>query len=362
MSDDYYHNTYTVPPKAAALLPPNTTPYATLIPIPTVPEDTPVCPSSSVFSLEPPASLHEVLEVLQLRAIPPTHFLTSIRKQALDAWESGARSLVGVCGSKPMPFWILTFFSRAQSVNQLRTRWMEGHAWFEGIVETADANVLAEFQDTIDGVRAIFARLGYNVPVGHGLRSSDLLELWSTDLISQQLVDAVAEMLNNALPDGTTAMIATTDLQWALELPDEEWEHYDTSPSFTYLREIGQKLWDGRLTKITWPINLEAIHWAMTALDVQDRLIMFGDSLRWPQPPRLIRQLRRWLTILGVPGPFDVADMPAARQDDGYSCAVVSWNTGERHHFGAPAWTIARKHFIRAQYGLRLCEGNIPPE
>jgi hypothetical protein len=364
MSEDFFVAAF-LPPEAQALLLPAHLPYTQVRLHPEAPENTPVCPLASVFSTAAPVPLDEALRELRNAPIPPIHFLTALKTRLHDQWDAGTRSLVGLVGSEPMPLWTLAFFQEARSANILRSSWLTAHTWFEQSVKNASAAILEEFADTIIKVRKMFTHLGWNVDLGRNLHSSHLLELFGTGMISQRIVDAVATMLNDSVPE-EHAVICTTDLQYGLELDEQEWDNYETSIPLTYIREIGERIKNGAVTKLTWPINLEAVHWGTIGVDTKERLIAYGDSLRWPRPARLVSQIRRWMSILEVDAlPFDLEDLPTARQDDGYSCGVVSWNATERRHYHVPKWTPDRKHLIRVQYALRLSAeamANVSPQ
>jgi hypothetical protein len=124
--------------------------------------------------------------------------------------------------------------------------------------------------------------LGWNIsldgPAEH-LQSLELADFLSIEMARGSVVDElVAEHV------GVCAVISVEGLSFsqALRRDHTRWERCAVHPSFSRLRDIGNRLHNGTLDQVFFPINIDDVHWTLFLIDVH----LYGDSLDWSWPTR----------------------------------------------------------------------------
>lgn len=245
-----------------------------------------------------------------------------------------------------MPLWIISYFNQLVYATERKRVWACAHMWFEEIVQTSLAAVLNEFLDTITDLCNLFARLGWDVMLGCNLWSTDILHLFNTDMVKDKIINTAVELMNKVLPTGSTTKTMSTDAQWAIEQPKEEWVHYHTANQFAYLQDLGTQLSSRQLTELGLPHNVEGFHWAGTSVDVVWKEIGFSNSMLMPRPPKLVDQITHWMLQHSIHGPFTEVTIPTPLQHDGLLCSIVWWITFEHCYHSRCLWTQDCKHLL----------------
>ncbi|KAG2739186.1 hypothetical protein P692DRAFT_20756362, partial [Suillus brevipes Sb2] len=118
---------------------------------------------------------------------------------------------------------------------------------------------------------------------------------------------------------------------------------------FTRIRELGDSLYDGKLTSIIFPININGVHWTVFLVDVKNREIRYGDLLDWPWPRADVDSIQCWLCEHGF-RPFSKgAVLPHGCQEDAYSCAIAMINIIHHQHFNTPLFMDEKKDLFCIQ-------------
>jgi hypothetical protein len=105
---------------------------------------------------------------------------------------------------------------------------------------------------------------------------------------------------------------------------------YATSRYFLRPRGVGQALATGQRDLLEFQANVHGNHWVTILLDFWATKIFYGDPLQ-REPDQDLMKTISWWTYHHAGCEFVYQPMEISRQDDGYSCGLLSWN-GLAHH------------------------------
>jgi hypothetical protein len=346
-----------IPAGHAAAIPPPSMPIALLISSTTLPSLSLTTASlSTEFSSDPPILSIDNLSALRL---PPLAYTQSMLASFGQAWFDGKLSVVDPTNNKlRLPFWILQYWLKMGQATTAKSQWEAAQKWL--LTHRDSIHPMAGVvQDAIDS----FKTLGWNVRLSHqatNLRSLDIVELLSTQMIHSRVVDAMINSIAEhvRLDPDLHRRISVEDLTFSniARLDDDRWKQYEHHRCFTRARNLGNRLRAGSLEVVIIPLNKEDIHWAVLFINAPGKWIKHGDTLAWAWPAQDVKRIQQWLNLHGFPVFQEAGSLPHGLQLDSYSCAIGMINIIRNDLFGDPLFTDKNKHFLRIQEYLRLVQ------
>jgi hypothetical protein len=215
----------------------------------------------------------------------------------------------------------------------------------------------------VQGAIDSFKTLGWDVQLLHqasDLRSLDIMELLSTQMIHSRVVDAMIKSIIKCLrlnPD-LYCHVSVEDLTFSdiVQLDDDCWKQYEHHWCFTHACSLGDHLREGSLKAVIIPLNKEDIHWAVLFVNTPGQWIKHGDTLAWAWLAQDVKRIQQWLNLHGFPVLQEAGSLPHGLQLDSYSCTIGMINIIQHKLFGNPLFTDKNKHFLHIQEYLRLVQ------
>ncbi|KIY61288.1 hypothetical protein CYLTODRAFT_459984 [Cylindrobasidium torrendii FP15055 ss-10] len=320
---------------------------------------------SHAFLDHPPNLDLEVHDILEIR-VPSVHVLQLLHGYAGQAWLDGRQSVrVWHDGQNTWllcPFWILTAMS---NIHQIRlSGWAEGWAWINRVEITATAagRILCNLARRY--MQLLPACVG---PADENdLTYQKLALLLGHHDLDGSVLDNLLHISWASLPESRQERIIFANTLFSQSLAEGA-HRYPSSLGGQVLRHYGALLQGTpHCELLLFPINIGNFHWTSGKIDIQARVIHYGDSLLphgSGHPPDPLRpNLVEWLQRVLPGGEFVwQTDLQCPTQRDGWNCALITANILAHEGIGARLWDMALGDELRLYGFCKLCENLLIP-
>ncbi|TFY76373.1 hypothetical protein EWM64_g7638 [Hericium alpestre] len=340
-----------VPDRYRRLIPDSDMPVAQLIgsALPAISTARFALPNDNLFSKDDPLLVS--LVIIQ-EDVPPLTFLLKLHNMLKQKWLDGHCSL-----NKFM-----------HDAIEGRNKWIRARDWYCSHIGSCIApNGFAYVKPAIE---LLFSVLGWNSKLNRSTNftTMSLIPLFSRGMISGTLVDTVMVMFNSwARSDPATQSVKfeTLDFQYPFLRDDLDWSLFDMDDplQLSYLRSVRDSIQAGLFNILICPLHVgDENHFVTARLDLRPPCVLaYGDSLDLEIELRDFEGFDQFVdkveagTILSS----EIKTLSHLVQDDGFSCAVVTWNTCEHVVWpGTQPWQSGVKDFARIEYALLLATHN----
>ncbi|KIJ10095.1 hypothetical protein PAXINDRAFT_16888 [Paxillus involutus ATCC 200175] len=286
-------------------------------------------------------------------SIPP--FITSVQlinllAQALSIDHHCDVFVLDPQHSGNLPSWVIQYWHDLRRASIAKGCWSSAHDWLTHQTLTSTDTALSTIADQVlHDLQVLEWDDGLCGPAA-SLQTLNLVEFLASTSMKGRFIDVMVNevsyyMEHHPLPS-ELGMISVEELTFSnmLQSSHNHWSRYTFDKRFSRLHMLGNKLCDGELNCVIFPINVNGVHWTVFLINATKRVIHYSDSLDWPWPKDDVDLIQRWLCTHGF-SPFSKgAAIPHGLQEDSFSCVIAMINIICHHLFSIPLFTN-KAHF-----------------
>ena len=278
----------------------------------------------------------------------------SVQRQLDDLlpqhWLDGYQSLCSHHTGVKYPLWILCYFNLIRPACEQQLKWFEAKSWLSG-AEAIDEHGLA---DDIDDLlqflywRGRFAKTKLCV--------DELYDILGNNWLTSSILDAIVLQIETRVrshPELGYVSIANTIFSTSIDT--KAWIT-GSSGTKAFMQNYADRIHKRTCTQLLFPYYSPHSHFAACRIDISSHQIQYGDSLNQSYPKKLFDNIVAWLHYAGEDTSiYSVVDnLPCAKQDDSFSCAIIACNTIAHNVLTEPLWRSEMKRQDRMQIFLQL--------
>ena len=316
---------------------------------------------AKIFSTEPP----NLVDSATLSSImcPPKRIIDSLRSslsQFSDIQSITCAYLSVTKQNERVPLFMLTYWFKLDNMRRTQQKLAVSFQTLEKFRSSPQTTPAS--RTLADDVRVMLGMLPWQDSIrGFPLEmdSSYLSAFFGTEWLSSEHINLMMHLLENdtqtkglsAVEFITETANFTTRLKQAHLNPDE----YDTDQGYRWLSKIGQRLANGHSDRLALVANTDQQnHWVAILIDVRERLIWFGNSLKGDGVPTSLMNALKWWLYYHFAEPFRTHDLPITIQRDGYNCGIFAWQALEAALLKKPLITTNEPYTTRLKLFKRV--------
>ncbi len=274
---------------------------------------------------------------------------------------SNGKSSVHV-GELYLPLWVVSFWTRVASATKGHLDWTRAKLWSEEyILSRPELDPFAYLHQYIPQLWLKLPWTGKIMIGGHSLHIYELMQLFTFESITDNLIDAVNHCIQLRVLKSRgrirRTLVSNLAIYRALSQPKKLWKHYQSENQFKAIRAIDSRIKDEGIVVLFFPFFVRGNHWVVFEVDFEQKSISYGDSCGLQVDRDDLAAVRLWLKQLGYVK-FTCKTLRTALQDDAHSCGVIVWNTIETRIFSEAVWKSETKHVHRVSYAVKLLEAS----
>ncbi|KAF8835887.1 hypothetical protein BDN67DRAFT_1015137 [Paxillus ammoniavirescens] len=226
-------------------------------------------------------------------SIPPFSVsvqLLNLLAQALSIDHHCDISVLDPRHSRNLPSWVIQYWHDLGGATVTKGCWSSASDWLTHQTLTSTDTALSTIADQVlRDLQVLGWDDGLCGPAA-SLQTLDLAEFLASTSMKGCFIDMMVNevsyyMEHHPLPS-KLGMISVEELTFSnmLQSSHDHWSRYTFDKRFSRLCMLGNKLCDGKLNCVVFPINVNGVHWTVFLTDVTKRVIHYGDSLDWLWP------------------------------------------------------------------------------
>ncbi|THH13403.1 hypothetical protein EUX98_g9730 [Antrodiella citrinella] len=280
--------------------------------------------------------------------VPSVAFIRSLQDVCGERWKAEYRSVLW--HDQTFPLYVLTLWEKLHDLKV----WRGAVSWVNHVRDSAVVAkaVDAMFRDRVDLVVEAILDFPLDTVVTINGIATDCMELttwcshkWLSDThIDQMLAILIYDILSH-LPISRHQILPmsyTNKIVSIYNLRDTYHAEYPSDARPTrFIHDVGMSLQCGLLRSVGGIFHVNNNHWVALVADVEEKIIYYGDSLDYSASSSSAfdyvagkvhaQAMAWWLGVHGITGMlFD--RLPISRQEDGYSCGLLSLNALAHHY------------------------------
>ena len=240
-----------------------------------------------------------------------------------------------------LPLWIVTYW---MEVIRLRTkdgayaRWLQAEEWLHQRRQAWHPSVPKTTHRLVDQALTALATLPYSCPLS-GFSNAELTSslvtytshAWLSDVHENQLLDMLRTNLLRR-PKDLFVVVGNTYIWKHFEsaFRAQDLSSYRKDRVYARLRGVGRALEAGEQSELGLLINLKNTHWITVVVKYDSAEVLYGDSLGHHPDPHVMEVLNWWIQQHSDRS-FEWRALDIARQDNEFSCGILSWNALAHH-------------------------------
>lgn len=228
-----------------------------------------------------------------------------------------------------LPLWVLDYWRQAYEVIEHQKRWSEAIKWLRDMKSLGAVNMLTNVP------------WKYKLPIEFGGDVTDLIPLCSEKWLGVAQLDLMVAAVNDKTQKaGIHALVQPNHFnQKLITCYRHDRNTYLEDRSTSFIRKLAARLVDGSVEIVGMAVAVfvkskgvvlpdhenVSNHWCGLIIDIPTRTLQYGDPLGHQPPAELVDIIRWWLQF-SFPEPFSVDTMSVTKQEDTYSCSILTVN------------------------------------
>ncbi|KAF8958078.1 hypothetical protein BDZ97DRAFT_1923979 [Flammula alnicola] len=332
-----------IPPEIAEIILPDSTLNVVdlsefTIPPKTNPPDLPALPDTDLFSTQSNlVKSKDNIAFLQGLSMPSLIHIQQVQKRLTNysshlPTPNALQSLnypITPTQNLRLPLWVLDYWRQVYQIVEHQKRWSEAIKWLRNMKSMGAVNMLTEVPWM------------YRMPIEFGDSVTDLIPLCSEKWLGVAQLDLMVAGLNDKAQKARIhALVQPNHFnQKLIACYRHERDTYLEARSTTFIRKLAEQLVEGSVMLLGMAVavcitsegimlpNHENIsnHWCGLIIDIHKHTLRYGDPLGHQPPVELIEIVRWWLHF-SFPEPFSVETLSVTKQEDTYSCSILTIN------------------------------------